>query len=103
MADGTVKTACPYCGVGCGVAATPDGRALEVAGDAEHPAHFGRLCSKGSALGATVGLEGRLLHPVVNGRGSTWTEATALVARRFSETIARHGPRWRSFLDRSIG
>ena len=92
MVDGTVKTACPYCGVGCGVEATPDGRALAVKGDASHPANLGRLCSKGSALGATTSLEGRLLHPVVNGRRSTWTEATALVAKRFSDTIARHGP-----------
>jgi len=86
------KTACPYCGVGCGVEGVADGRSLAVAGDADHPANFGRLCSKGSALGSTVGLEGRLLHPVVNGRRSTWPEATALVARRFAETIARHGP-----------
>ena len=55
------RTACPYCGVGCGVAAEPDGRKLSVQGDEAHPANFGRLCSKGSALGSTVGLEGRLL------------------------------------------
>ncbi|MCC7268217.1 MAG: molybdopterin-dependent oxidoreductase, partial [Caulobacteraceae bacterium] len=45
-----------------------------------------------SALAATVGLEGRLLHPVIRDRRATWDEATALVARRFSEAIARHGP-----------
>ncbi len=92
MGGGAVRTACPYCGVGCGVAGRPEGRALEVAGDAAHPSNFGRLCSKGSALGATVGLEGRLLTPTIGRRAANWDEATALVARRFRETIARHGP-----------
>jgi assimilatory nitrate reductase catalytic subunit len=97
MADGsatlpTIKTTCAYCGVGCGVASTVgEGRSVSVAGDAVHPANFGRLCSKGSALGATVGLEGRILEPTINGKVATWTEATALVAKRFKDTIARHG------------
>ena len=86
------RTTCPYCGVGCGIAGEARGRALDVTGDVEHPANHGRLCSKGAALGATVGLGGRLLHPVIGTRTATWTEATALVARRFSEAIARHGP-----------
>ena len=60
------KTTCPYCGVGCGVLATPDGKGgAAIAGDPDHPANFGRLCSKGSALGETLGLEGRLLHPMI--------------------------------------
>jgi assimilatory nitrate reductase catalytic subunit len=97
MADGstalpTIKTTCAYCGVGCGVAgAVGEGRSVSVAGDAVHPANFGRLCSKGSALGATVGLEGRMLEPTINGKVASWTEATALVAKRFKDTIARHG------------
>ncbi|WP_420226729.1 hypothetical protein [Pigmentiphaga litoralis] len=58
------STTCPYCGVGCGVQASvaADGK-VTVAGDPTHPSNFGRLCVKGSALGETVGLEGRLLHP----------------------------------------
>ncbi|TAL28871.1 MAG: nitrate reductase [Phenylobacterium sp.] len=88
----SIRTACPYCGVGCGVRATPDGRSLTVEGDADHPANLGRLCSKGSALGSTVGLEGRLLHPMIGARRASWNEAIARVAGRFSETIARHGP-----------
>ncbi len=92
-APASVRTTCPYCGVGCGVAADlKDGGGVAVAGDKAHPANFGRLCSKGTALGATVGLEGRLLSPVIGGREASWAEATGLVARRFSETIARHGP-----------
>ena len=101
MADGgaaiSVKTACPYCGVGCGVTGVVadtggEGRALSVAGDTAHPANLGRLCSKGTALGATVGLEGRLLEPTIGGRPASWTDATALVAKRFKDAIAKYGP-----------
>ncbi|MBD8894249.1 molybdopterin-dependent oxidoreductase [Labrenzia suaedae] len=89
----TVKTTCPYCGVGCGVLATrqPDG-AVSVKGDPDHPANFGRLCSKGSALAETLSLDDRLLHPEINGARASWDEALDLVAARFSDAIAEHGP-----------
>ena len=38
VAAPTVRTTCPYCGVGCGVLATPDGQGgATIAGDTEHP------------------------------------------------------------------
>jgi assimilatory nitrate reductase catalytic subunit len=88
-----VRTTCPYCGVGCGVLASvaADGK-VGVRGDPDHPANFGRLCSKGMALGETMGTEGRLLAPEIGGRQATWDAALDLVARRFTETIAAHGP-----------
>ena len=88
-----VRTTCPYCGVGCGVIATAsaDG-SVAIAGDPDHPANRGRLCSKGSALGETLSLDGRLLHPHAFNRRSSWTTALDLVADRFSQTIAEHGP-----------
>ena len=88
-----VRTTCPYCGVGCGVLATkrPDG-SVEIAGDPDHPANFGRLCSKGSALAETIGLDGRLLFPQIAGRRASWDEALDLVAGDFAETIRDHGP-----------
>jgi assimilatory nitrate reductase catalytic subunit len=90
---GAVSTTCPYCGVGCGVASLAEGgRTVSVSGDKDHPANHGRLCSKGTALGATVSLEGRLLRPTIGEREAAWGEAAGLVARRFKETIARHGP-----------
>jgi assimilatory nitrate reductase catalytic subunit len=92
------RTTCPYCGVGCGVLATPDGGGgAAIAGDPEHPANFGRLCSKGSALGETLGLAPRLLHPMIR-RGSgpmeraTWTDALDHVAHGFADIIDRDGP-----------
>jgi assimilatory nitrate reductase catalytic subunit len=87
-----VRTTCPYCGVGCGVLARAEGERLLVAGDPAHPANAGRLCVKGAALGETVGLEGRLLHPTIDGRRADWETALAKVAQAFSTTIARHGP-----------
>ena len=82
-----------YCGVGCGVLAEvkPDG-AIAVRGDPEHPANFGRLCSKVSALGETVGLDGRLLAPTIRGRLAGWDQALDLVATTFSRAITEHGP-----------
>jgi assimilatory nitrate reductase catalytic subunit len=93
----TVRTTCPYCGVGCGVRAQvgQDG-ALAIAGDAAHPASQGRLCVKGSALGETVGLQGRLLAPMLRSdsglREASWDEALGKVAEGFSRIIAEHGP-----------
>jgi assimilatory nitrate reductase catalytic subunit len=93
-----VRTTCPYCGVGCGVLAKPDGRGgAVVIGDPGHAANFGRLCSKGSALSETLGIETRLLHPM--GRQSdgtfvrmSWDTALAQVSDGFKQTVARHGP-----------
>src|ERR1700709_2749683 len=88
------KTTCPYCGVGCGVLATPDGKGgASIAGDPEHPANFGRLCSKGSALGETLALNERLLYPMVrvsNGgmERIAWSDALDHVANRFQHIIA---------------
>jgi assimilatory nitrate reductase catalytic subunit len=92
------RTTCPYCGVGCGVLATPDGGGgAAISGDPEHPANFGRLCSKGSALGETLGLESRLLYPMIRcSKGImervAWSDALDHVAHRFAHIVARDGP-----------
>jgi assimilatory nitrate reductase catalytic subunit len=90
------RTTCPYCGVGCGVLATPDGNGgAAISGDPEHPANFGRLCSKGSALGETVALESRLLHPMIRCKGVlervAWSDALDHVAHRLQHIVARDG------------
>src|SRR5688572_33402284 len=88
-----VRTTCPYCGVGCGIVArrAADG-GVTIAGDPDHPANFGRLCSKGSALAETIDLDGRLLHPEVFGQRADWNTALGAVARGLTETVAAHGP-----------
>ena len=94
---GTVRTTCAYCGVGCGVSATPqaDGT-VAIAGDKHHPANLGRLCVKGSALGETVGLDGRLLYPQVREgdglRRVSWDEALGKMAAKWRAVIDEHGP-----------
>ncbi|MBB3472218.1 nitrate reductase [Sphingomonas sp. BK345] len=89
----SVRTTCAYCGVGCGIVATRTGeRAVRIEGDADHPANRGRLCSKGTHLGETVGLDGRLLHPMIGQRRVGWDKALDLVARRFRAAAAEHGP-----------
>ena len=89
-----IQTTCPYCGVGCGISAKVDAahHRLKISGDTTHPANFGRLCSKGSALGDTIELKGRLLQPKVYGRETTWTQALDLVADSFIGIIEKHGP-----------
>src|SRR5260221_5913333 len=90
------RTTCPYCGVGCGVLATPDGKGgAAISGDPDHPANLGRLCSKGSALGETLGLEDRLLYPMIRCKGVlervAWSDALDHVAHRLQHIIARDG------------
>ena len=63
------KSTCPYCGVGCGVVIESEGeRITGVRGDPDHPANFGRLCTKGSSLHLTatapITHQARLLHPM---------------------------------------
>jgi assimilatory nitrate reductase catalytic subunit len=88
-----VRTLCAYCGVGCGVEITHDAAGgLRQRGDTDHPANFGRLCGKGSALLETIGLEGRLLHPEIHGRRVDWDTALAAVADGLARTIREHGP-----------
>lgn len=93
------RTTCPYCGVGCGVLVSSDHKSepVEVRGDPNHPANFGRLCSKGSALGETLSLEGRLLFPMQKQhneayRRVSWGAALDGIAARFQEIIRCHGP-----------
>lgn len=84
----STQTTCPYCGVGCGVAATP----FEVTGDESHPANQGRLCVKGSALHETLVPNGRLLKPRIAGADRSWPEALAAVAGAIGDAVAQHGP-----------
>ncbi|CAM5775289.1 nitrate reductase [Labrys miyagiensis] len=87
------RTTCAYCGVGCGVIATPDGLgSAGIAGDPEHPANLGRLCVKGAALGETLGTGHRILHPAIHGVRTTWNRALDAVAKGIRDTVDMHGP-----------
>ena len=97
VTSGAVRTTCPYCGVGCGLKAERVASGdVTVAPDPDHPANLGRVCSKGAALGETVGLDGRLLHPMARRDGTLmrvdWPTALDRVAQGLKRVIARHGP-----------
>jgi assimilatory nitrate reductase catalytic subunit len=93
-----VRTTCPYCGVGCGVLAAPDGHGgATIAGDPAHSANFGLLCSKGSALAETLSLDHRLLHPMLRQGDGTliragWDQALEKVASGLRTIVERDGP-----------
>ena len=93
-----IRTACPYCGVGCGVSARADGAGGAITtGDPDHPANFGRLCSKGFALEETLGTGARLLHPMLRRADGSharvdWDTALSTVADGFRRVIERDGP-----------
>lgn len=89
----TVKTTCCYCGVGCGVEVrVEDNEIVALHGDAQHPANFGRLCVKGSALNETQTIDTRLEHPLLNGMPTDWETAVSLSAKKFRSIIQEHGP-----------
>ncbi len=99
-----VRTTCPYCGVGCGVLVEPPPTAdrapatVRVKGDPQHPANFGRLCVKGTALGETVALGHRLLHPERRTAADapwesvSWDTALGEVHARLAAVLREHGP-----------
>ncbi|MFA7586160.1 MAG: molybdopterin-dependent oxidoreductase [Novosphingobium sp.] len=88
-----IRTTCAYCGVGCGISAeVTEERRIRITGDPAHPSNHGRLCSKGTHLGETIGLEGRLLHPMIGNRRASWDDALDHVAQRLRTTLAEHGP-----------
>ena len=97
------RSTCPYCGVGCGVIIQAEaGRITGVRGDPEHPANFGRLCSKGATLHLTAAAElqthTRLLQPLRRlQRGGpaqplAWDAALDHGAERLAQIHAAHGP-----------
>jgi assimilatory nitrate reductase catalytic subunit len=97
------RSTCPYCGVGCGVIIESEGEQITgVRGDPDHPANFGRLCTKGSTLHLTAAApithQARLLHPMRREhRGDrparvTWEQALGFATESFAQVIRENGP-----------
>src|SRR4051812_9278713 len=98
MGEATVKTICPYCGVGCGlVAKVRDGRITDIRGDKEHPSSLGGICPKGAQLDEIVATPNRLSHAQLRSNaGQSFSRvnldrALGHVAMRFREIIHKHG------------
>ncbi|HKX40961.1 MAG TPA: molybdopterin-dependent oxidoreductase [Burkholderiaceae bacterium] len=103
MSNRETRSTCPYCGVGCGVIIETKGGAItNVRGDPDHPANFGRLCTKGSTLHltatASITRQTRLLQPMRRAeRGAApqaigWDDALDDAARRIADIVREHGP-----------
>ena len=97
------RSTCPYCGVGCGdIIQTTAGQITGVRGDPDHPANFGRLCTKGSTLhltaADTVTRQTRLLHPMQRLQRAqapariSWDTAMQVASQAFARIIRDHGP-----------
>jgi assimilatory nitrate reductase catalytic subunit len=96
------KSTCPYCGVGCGVVIESRGAQITgVRGDPDHPANFGRLCTKGSTLHLTaspaIAAQTRLLQPMQRlqrggpAQALDWTQALAVASNRLTQIVQNHG------------
>ncbi|MFF4032696.1 molybdopterin-dependent oxidoreductase [Streptomyces sviceus] len=78
----------------------PDGRrtVLKASGDKEHPANFGKLCTKGATTADLLAAPGRLSTALVRPeRGeeavpAPVSEAISRTARRLREIVDEHGP-----------
>ena len=97
------RSTCPYCGVGCGVIIESQGNEITgVRGDPDHPANFGRLCTKGSTLHLTassaITRQTRLLYPMRRERLGeapkrvSWDSALDFASESFAQIIGEHGP-----------
>jgi assimilatory nitrate reductase catalytic subunit len=97
------RTTCCYCGVGCGVLVQSNGKEIvSVRGDPDHPANFGRLCTKGSTLHLSarpvLQQQARAFFPELRTerederKRASWDDTEQFIARKFADTIRRHGP-----------
>src|SRR5262245_30585543 len=104
--EAVTRTACSYCGVGCGIsvhtkpdAATGAPMIARIAGDRLHPSNFGRLCTKGATHAEMMAADGDRLRTALM-RGSRGAEllaadvdhAVAEAGRRLRVIVDEHGP-----------
>ncbi|MGF6594015.1 molybdopterin-dependent oxidoreductase [Pseudomonas sp. 2835] len=99
MSSTSVRSVCPYCGVGCGIVMNvEDGRVTKVSGDKLHPSNFGRLCTKGLTAHQPLGASGRMTHAYVREQRqrdpvqSGIDTAVEQTARRLRAIVDEHGP-----------
>jgi len=93
------KSTCCYCGVGCGVIiSSQNDKIIDIKGDPNHPANFGRLCTKGSTLHLTAKLDNRLLYPEMRltreatRKRVSWEDSLNYLTEQFAQIIEKHGP-----------
>ena len=92
-----IRTTCPYCGVGCQQwLHVKDDKIFKVTAVEDAQPNQGRLCVKGRFGYDFIYSEDRLKTPLIREkdgfREASWDEALDLVAARFREILAKHGP-----------
>ncbi|WP_415753973.1 molybdopterin-dependent oxidoreductase [Pseudomonas leptonychotis] len=99
MANKTVRSVCPYCGVGCGIVMqVENGKIAKVSGDPQHPSNFGRLCTKGSTCAQPLNESGRMEHAYLRSERSrdpgqiAMGAAISAAAARLRTILDEHGP-----------
>ncbi len=95
----TVRTTCPYCGVGCQLDLNVrKGRIIKVTTPRDNapPPNHGSLCIKGRFGYDYVGHPDRLAEPMIRVNGELqpagWEDALKYVAERLSSIKSEHGP-----------
>lgn len=105
----SVKTLCPYCGVGCGLEVSPPAQSgkpthrdsqgqpiWKVTGDRAHPSSQGMVCVKGATIGESLD-KNRLKYPMMRDslsepfRQVSWDEAFDRIIDRIRVTLATQG------------
>ena len=111
MSDGprSVRSQCPYCGVGCGLELLPPavkGQAVKrdaegnpmwtARGDRKHPSSLGQVCIKGATVGETLA-RGRLRQPLFRSKLTddfapiSWDDALDKITGQIQASVARRG------------
>lgn len=107
QSDRTIRSTCPYCGVGCQVDLhIKDDHIFRVEAPFDAAPNFGRLCAKGRFGMDYTTHPSRLTQPLIRKdmgtsprkpvgiegfRPATWDEALDLAAERLAEIVKAHG------------
>jgi len=82
-----VASLCPYCGVGCGLEAVPQGTTFKIRGDRQHTSSQGMVCVKGATILESMERD-RLAYPLWRERLDqpftviSWDEAITRLVQR---------------------
>ena len=95
----SIRSVCPYCGVGCGMVLETDGtKVIKVTGDKNHPSNFGRLCTKGQTSAQALTNSGRMESAFVRSERShdpvktPMAQAISTTAKRLRDILDNDGP-----------
>ena len=99
MSAHSVKSVCPYCGVGCGIVMeVSGGRVVKLTGDKSHPANFGRLCTKGSTCTQAIAVAGRMDRAYIRSRDAQGRPASDHMPTSIDAAITAAAARLRGIL-----